>query len=120
MEDPKNPSDRDEMLESSSPSIQREEEHDEHDEELELAETIERSIEETLAKRRPSWLGETLQEEQKHATPPGTFKESRRSQKFAGYVALVSQINDAAPILFEEVAKHQVWKYSMLDNTNQS
>ena len=120
MEELESSFDGDEMPESSSPSIQREEEHDEYDEALEPTEIVERSLEEPPAKRMPVWFRETLQEVEKHVAPPRMFRESKRPQKFAGYVALVSQINDAAPILFEEVAKHQVWKYSMLDNTNQS
>ena len=47
----------------------------------------ERLIDAPPAKRRPTWLRETLQEAEKHTTPPGTFRESRRPQKFSGYVA---------------------------------
>lgn len=43
------------------------------------------------------------------------FRESKRPQKFVGYVALVSEVNDAKPMLFVEDSKHQVWKDSMLD-----
>ena len=39
------------------------------------------------AKRRLSWLRETLQEEEKHVAPSHTFKERRRAHKFSGYVA---------------------------------
>ena len=89
MEDPKSPSDRDERPKSSSPSIQREEEQDMA---LEPAEELECSIDEPPTKRRPAWFKETLQEAEKHATPSGTFRESRRPQKFKGYVALVSSV----------------------------
>ena len=31
-----------------------------------------------VAKWRPAWLSDTLQEEEKHVAPHGTFRESRR------------------------------------------
>ena len=61
---------------------------------------------------------QTLQEAKRHATPSGTFRESRRPQKFTGYVALVSHLSDAEPTLYEEAAKLQVWKDAMLDEYN--
>lgn len=115
MEEPKSPSDRDERPESSSPSIQREEEQDMA---LEPTEEIERSIEEPPTKRRHAWFKETLQEAKRHATPSGTLRESRRPHKFIGYVALVSQLSDAEPTLYEEAVKLQVWKDVMLDEYN--
>jgi len=52
---------------------------------------------------------------EKHAAPSGTFKESKRPHRFAGYVALVSNISDVEPSLFDEANKLQVWKDAMLD-----
>lgn len=113
MEEPKSPSDKDDRPKSSSPSIQREEEQ-----EIELAEELERTLEEPPTKRRPAWFKETLQEAERQSIPLGTFKESRRPQKFAGYVAMVSQRNDAEPTLYEEATKHWVWKDAMVDEYN--
>ena len=56
------------------------------------------------AKRRPTWLRETLQEAKKHTPPPVTFRESRRPQKFLGYVAQMSLITDVEPSSYEEAA----------------
>ena len=60
-------------------------------------------------KRRPAWLRETLQEAEKHTAPPGTFKESRRPQKFSGYIAQMSHIINTEPSSYEEVAGQSVW-----------
>jgi hypothetical protein len=82
---------------------------------LEPAEVLERSLEEPPIKRRLAWFKETLQEAEKHAAPSGTFGESKRPQRFASYVALVSNISDTEPSLFDEANKLQVWKDAMLD-----
>jgi hypothetical protein len=50
----------------------------------------------------------TLQEAEKHAAPSGTFRESKRPQRFASYVTLVSNISDTEPSLFDEANKLQV------------
>jgi hypothetical protein len=82
---------------------------------LEPTEVLERSLEESPIKRRPAWFKETLHEAKRHATPLGTFRESKRPQRYAGYVALVSNNSDAEPSLFEEANKLQVCKDAMLD-----
>jgi hypothetical protein len=38
----------------------------------------------------------------------GIFKERKRPQRFASYVALVSNLNDTEPSLFDEANKLQV------------
>lgn len=62
---------------SSSPDIQREEEHDEIANPLEPAEIMDRSLDEHPTKRRPAWFRETLQEVERHVAPSGTFRERR-------------------------------------------
>jgi hypothetical protein len=44
---------------------------------MDIVKPIERTLDASLAKRRPTWLKETLQEAQKHFAPSGTFRESR-------------------------------------------
>jgi hypothetical protein len=39
-----------------------------------------------------------VQEVEKIAAPKGTFRESKRPHRFGGYVALMSNINDAGPV----------------------
>jgi hypothetical protein len=76
---------------------------------------LERTLEGPLAKRKPGWLKDTVQEAEKRAAPKGTFSESKRPHRFGGYVALMSNISDAEPSLFEEADKLQVWKDPMLE-----
>jgi hypothetical protein len=59
----------------------------------------------TITKKRPTWLQNTLQEVEKHADPSGSFKESKRPQKFSRYVALMSKIIDSKPSTYEEAAQ---------------
>ena len=56
-------------------------------------------------KRRPTWLREPLQEVEKHAIPPSSFKESRRPHRFLGYVALVGHIIDLEYFTYEEAVE---------------
>lgn len=82
---------------------------------LEPTEVLEKPLEEPPIKRRPAWFKETLHEAERRATPSGIFRESKRPQRYVGYVALVSIISDAESSLFEETNKLQVWKDAMLD-----
>lgn len=45
---------------------------------VELVEPMDRPRDVAMAKRRPTWLRDTLQEAEKHAAPIGSFRESRR------------------------------------------
>jgi hypothetical protein len=56
-----------------------------------------------------------VQQAEKIAAPKGTFKESKRPQRFGGYVALISSISDVEPSSFEEANKLQVWRDVMLE-----
>ena len=76
---------------------------------------LERPVFAPLVKRRPTWLRETLQEAEKHAAPPGTFRESKRPQKFSGYVAKMSHIIDTEPSSYEEDAGQSVWRDAMME-----
>jgi hypothetical protein len=81
---------------------------------------LERSLEEPPAKRKPAWLKETMQEAERIATPKGTFRESKRPHRFGGYVALVSNISDSEPTLFEEATSYRFGETQCLKNTGQS
>ena len=56
-----------------------------------------------------------MQEEERIASPKGTFRERKRPHRFGGYVALMRSISDAKPSSFEEVDKLQVGKDAMLE-----
>jgi hypothetical protein len=59
----------------------------------------------TSGKKRPRWLQETLKDAEKHATPKGTFKERRPLQNYSSYMALMYNIIDSEPFIFEEASK---------------
>jgi hypothetical protein len=76
---------------------------------------LERTLEETPAKRKPRWLKEIVQEVERIVAPKGTFKERKRPHRFGGYVALMRSISDVEPASFEEADKLQVWKDAMIE-----
>ena len=64
-------------------------------------------------KRRPSWLRDTLEGAEEHIAPRGTFCESKKPNRYQGYLAAMSAIVKSEPRTFEEAVKHQVWKDAM-------
>ena len=61
----------------------------------------------------PSWLRDTLEDVENHMAPRGTFRESKKSNRYQGYLAAMSTIVQSDLGSFEEAAKHQVWKDAM-------
>ena len=43
----------------------------------------------------------------------GTFSESKKSNRYQGYLASMSTIVQSEPGSFEEVVKHKIWKDAM-------
>jgi hypothetical protein len=43
---------------------------------------LERTLEEPPTKRKPGWLKETVQEEEKITAPKGTFRESKSPHRY--------------------------------------
>ena len=78
---------------------------------------IERLLEEIPAKRQPAWCRQILQEAEGHAAPKGTFRESRKPQRYSGLAAQVDPVI-CEPSSFEEATKLQVWKDAMLEEYN--
>jgi len=64
-------------------------------------------------KRRPSWLRETLEDAERHISPRGTFCESKKPNRYQGYLNVMSIIIQNEPSSFEEFVKQQVWKDAM-------
>jgi hypothetical protein len=56
-----------------------------------------------------------LQEAEGHATPRGTFKESKRPQRFSSYIATMSHIIDSEPSSYEEASSQPVWKDAVME-----
>jgi hypothetical protein len=44
--------------------------------------SVEFPLEKPLIKRNPAWCREILKEEEKHAAPKGTFRESKKPVKY--------------------------------------
>lgn len=66
-----------------------------------------------VSRERPLWVRNTMQEAEQFAYPRGTFRESKRPQRFSGYVALMCNLIEIEPSSVEEAAKQQVWKDAM-------
>ena len=75
----------DSLDEPPNPDGQREEFEERLDAPTE--EPIERLLEEPPVKRRPAWCRQILQEAEGHAASKGTFRESRKPQRFYGLSA---------------------------------
>ena len=56
------------------------------------------------SKRRPSWLMETLEDAKRHVAPKGTFRESKKPNRYQGYLTAMSTIVQSEPCTFEEAA----------------
>jgi hypothetical protein len=65
--------------------------------------------------KRPSWARQTLQETEGHAAPHGTFRESKRPQRFSSYVSTMSHIIDTEPSCHGEAVGQQVWQDAMTE-----
>jgi hypothetical protein len=64
---------------------------------------------------RLRWIQDTLKDVERHATPIGTFRESRSLQRFSIYVVVMSKIIDSGHSSFEEAIGQHVWKDSMME-----
>jgi hypothetical protein len=75
--------------------------------------TIEFQLEIPPTKRKPAWCREILKEAEKHSAPKGTFRESKKPDKYSGLIAHLNTVIDSEPSTFVEASKHQVWKDAM-------
>ena len=102
-------------LEFPDSEIQREEEEFD-DQILDVPENIEIPLEELLevppSKRRYAWYQETIQEAEKHKSPPGTFRERIRPHKYSD---IMSQLISSEPSSYKDVASKRVWVDAMME-----
>jgi hypothetical protein len=68
-----------------------------------------------VGQKRPAWARQTLQEAEGHAAPRGTFRESKRPQRFSSYVSAMSHIIDTEPSCHGEATGQQVWQDAMTE-----
>ena len=85
------------------------------DEPIDPVATVDIPEDMTVSRKRPRWAQQTLQDAEGHESPHGTFRESKRPQRFSSYVALMSHIIDSEPTTYEDASRHQVWKDSMVE-----
>jgi hypothetical protein len=76
---------------------------------------IDSSREMNNKKRRQAWAREIIQDAEKYGFPDGSFRERKRPRPYSSYVALLSDIIDAEPTSYEEVAKKKEWKDAMVE-----
>ena len=67
----------------------------------------------STSRKGPLWLKDTLEDAEKHIAPRATFRESKKPNKYQGYLAAMSTIVQSEPCTFEKAVKQQVWKGAM-------
>jgi hypothetical protein len=80
-----------------------------------IRDSVEFPLEKPPVKRKPSWCREILKEAEKHAAPKGTFRESKKPDKYFGLIVQLNLVIDSEPSTFEEASKHKVWKDAMIE-----
>ena len=66
-------------------------------------------------KRKPTWVREIIQEEEKYGAPEGSTRTSKRSKPFSNYVALKCDLVDQEPTSYEEDAHMKEWVEAMTE-----
>jgi hypothetical protein len=86
-----------------------------YQESVELANPVDLPRDVAVTRKRLTWLRDTLQDAEGHATPGGTFRERKQPQRFSSYMEFMSHIIDSKPSSYEEAAGQQVWKDAMME-----
>jgi len=55
------------------------------------------------SKRRRSWLRENLEDAERHVAPRGTFRESKKPNKYQGYLNAMSTIVQFKPCTLKKM-----------------
>lgn len=84
-----------------------------HDDLVEPMDPTDKPRDKTVSKKRCLGARNIVQETEKFAAPSGTFRESRRPQKFSNYVALMYNIIGVEPSNVEEAMNQKAWKNAM-------
>jgi hypothetical protein len=73
----------------------------------------------TSERRKPKWLQDTLKKAQGSVgNPRQVVRESKPPERFCNYLAMVSNIREFDPSIFEEAAGRQVWRDAMMEEYN--
>jgi hypothetical protein len=101
-----------EPSDSLIPYVQREETSEPSEDPT--RDTIEFPLEKPHFKRKPAWCEEILKEAGKHAAPKGTFRESKKLDKYSSLISQLNLVIDSEPFTFEQASKHKLWKDAMI------
>jgi hypothetical protein len=63
---------------------------------------VEFPLEKPPVKRKPALCREILKEAENHAAPKGTFRESKKPNKYSDLIAQLNLVIDSEPSTFEE------------------
>lgn len=58
----------------------------------------------------PLWFNDTLEDDERHIAPRGTFHETKKLNRYQGNLVAMSTFVQFEPCTFEEVVKHQALK----------
>jgi hypothetical protein len=62
-----------------------------------------------------AWLESTLQDAERIKVPEGTSRKTKRPKRFSSYATYMTKLLDEEPTTFEEAAKKEQWKESMVE-----
>jgi hypothetical protein len=68
-----------------------------------------------LHKRKPSWAREIIQNGERYGVPKGTIRQVKRPKPFSSYTALMCDLLEKDPTLFEEAIQMKEWADAMTE-----
>jgi len=57
----------------------------------------------------------TLDDDEGHIAPRGTFHESKKTNRYQGYLTIMRKLIQNERLSFTDAVKHQVWKDDMIE-----
>jgi hypothetical protein len=66
-------------------------------------------------KIKPSWTRELIQYGEKYDAPEGTMRQSKKSNPFSSYMALMCDLIEKEPTCFEEAIQKKEWVDAMIE-----
>jgi hypothetical protein len=66
-------------------------------------------------KRNPSWEREIIQDSEKYGAPKGTMRQRKKPKPFSNDMALICDLVEKEPTLFEESIQKKEWMDSMIE-----
>ena len=66
-------------------------------------------------KRKPTWVRESIQGEERYGAPKEIHRERKITRSCSGYVALLCDFIDKEPSNYKEAAEKKEWKDAMIE-----